>query len=75
MISYDTPAIAKLKANYIMANKLGGAMWWDSSSDKPLNSSESLTDTVVQTFGTLEQVNNNLNYPDSEYLRNGMPNN
>lgn len=44
MVSYDTTELAKQKAEYIMEEKLGGAMWWESSADK--KGEESLIGTV-----------------------------
>jgi len=32
-VGYDDPTIAVVKANYIMTNNLGGAMFWDLPSD------------------------------------------
>jgi chitinase len=76
MISYDTPEIAKIKAEYVKAAGLGGASWWEVSMDR--NDTQSLITATVDTFGgagALENRKNNLNYPTSKYanLRAGMP--
>jgi chitinase len=73
LISYDNVAEAKLKANYIESKGLGGVMYWESSADK--NETESLIKTIAGSFGNLDQSQNQLNYPASQYgnMVAGMP--
>lgn len=75
MVSYDTPTIAKQKAQWAIEKGLGGAMWWEVSQDK--SGEDSLIAATVGEFGALEGSLNNLDYPTSVYenLRNGFPNN
>lgn len=78
MCSWDEPPIAKAKADYVHQNGLGGAMWWETSGDLPLNNSRSLIRTVTDHFkscGAIEQCENVLEFPYSKYanLRTGMP--
>jgi len=82
MISYDTPEIAKQKAEYVLNNGLGGGMWWETSCDYSPTGPQahrSLIKTVVDTWGgvnggRLDIEENTLEYPGSKYanLRNGM---
>jgi chitinase len=73
LISYDNKAMAQLKATYIANKGLGGAMFWETSSDK--SGSDSLIGTIAGSFGNLEQSSNCLSYPGSKYdnMRAGMP--
>nr|OQO19059.1 Endochitinase B1 [Rachicladosporium sp. CCFEE 5018] len=79
MISYDSPQVAADKVEYIKRLGLGGAMWWESSGDKPRASNESLINLVTQGLGGyggkhMERSLNCLEYPASKFdnLRAGM---
>lgn len=78
LVSYDTPAMAKVKTDFIKQRGLGGAMWWESSADK--EGHESLIGTVVNGLGGpagLLRKDNCLEYPATKYdnLKNGFPSN
>lgn len=78
LISYDTPEIAALKAEYVQCLGLAGTAWWEVSMDR--NDTKSLISITVSQFGGaeyLEQSLNNLNYPTSIYtnLRDGFSEN
>ena len=49
MVSYDTPALAAQKAQYVRDKGLGGAMWWESSADAK-GGDRSLISTVGHLF-------------------------
>lgn len=75
MISYDTPNIAAVKAQYVTDMGLGGSMWWEVSMDT--SDTSSLISTTVEAYGgedALDQSLNHLNYPTSIYdnLRSGF---
>ncbi|KAJ6786186.1 hypothetical protein PWT90_00748 [Aphanocladium album] len=78
LVTYDTPQLAKTKAQFIKERGLGGGMWWESSADKA--GGDSLIQTVVGEFGgpgALKQQENCISYPETKYdnLRNGLPDN
>jgi chitinase len=72
-VSYDTKEAAVDKVEYIKQQRLGGAMWWESSGDKP--GEESLIRLVHQHLGKIEQSINQMDYPESKYdnLKNQFP--
>ncbi|KFY68430.1 hypothetical protein V496_01052 [Pseudogymnoascus sp. VKM F-4515 (FW-2607)] len=78
MIIYDNFGVANQKAQFIIKGGFGGAMWWESSSDR--TGSNSLIRTVALSLGgynqsTLAWSPNHLSYLDSVYanMRCGMP--
>jgi chitinase len=80
MITYDTPGIVSQKVEYIKTRRLGGAMWWETSDDRPSSSNDSLIGNAAKALGglgnnDLEKNENCLDYPQSKYdnLRQGMP--
>lgn len=78
MVSYDTPHMTCQKADYIRHNRLGGAMWWESSGDKA--GPESLIQIMVNRLGgpvALQRRHNCIEYPATKYdnLRQGFPQN
>ncbi|KAG8739900.1 hypothetical protein FRC10_004999 [Ceratobasidium sp. 414] len=65
LISYDTPDIAKMKADYIVKKGLAGAMFWELSGDK--TGSDSLVRTTAQNMGGLDNTPNHIYYPYSQF--------
>ncbi|XP_006456110.1 hypothetical protein AGABI2DRAFT_188164 [Agaricus bisporus var. bisporus H97] len=72
LVSYDTPNIIKLKAQYVNTKGLGGSMFWELSTDKV--GSGSLIQVSANTLGSLDQTQNHINYPNSKWdnIRNNM---
>ncbi|KAI9728436.1 MAG: hypothetical protein M1828_003837 [Chrysothrix sp. TS-e1954] len=72
LVSYDSEAIARRKAEWIKEQRLGGAMWWESSGDQ--RGEGGLIAKVGDVLGSLEKGQNVLKYPESRFenLRNGM---
>ena len=73
LISYDTPAEVQTKVSYIKSKGLGGGMYWEASADR--TDDQSLIGTSYNSFGGIDQTQNLLSYPNSQYanLVAGMP--
>lgn len=68
MVTYDTAEIAAIKGSFIHSNGFGGAMYWELSGDKPLESGEAIVPTVANAMHSgLDNRPNHLNYPDSKF--------
>jgi chitinase len=65
LITYDTQAIARQKADYINRMGLGGAMWWELDADKPEETAGALVRTVREALGQLQRKENELGYERS----------
>ena len=82
MVSYDTVAVAEIKADFIKQGRLGGGMWWESSGDRGGKAANKADGSLIGTFvdrvggvAALDQSPNALEYPESKYdnLRAGFP--
>ncbi|EUC67668.1 glycoside hydrolase family 18 and carbohydrate-binding module family 5 protein [Rhizoctonia solani AG-3 Rhs1AP] len=65
LVSYDTPDIVKLKAQYIAKKGLAGGMFWELSGDK--TGSDSLVRITAQNMGALDSTPNHIYYPYSQF--------
>lgn len=87
MVSFDDDATGKWKAEWIVQEGLGGAMYWELSGDRgpPRDGMEggpgkdqipgrSLVNVVKEVLGKLDETPNWLKYEGSQFenLRNGM---
>jgi len=70
LITYDSPMVIDRKADYIANHRLGGAMFWESSSDFKGDDERSLVGTVskaLRRHAPLDASLNHLFYPTSIY--------
>ncbi|PGH15425.1 hypothetical protein AJ79_02401 [Helicocarpus griseus UAMH5409] len=73
MISYDTVPMVEAKTRYVQERGLGGGMWWEASGDRDPRGGNKANGSLIGTFvegvgaGSLEQVQNALEYPESVY--------
>ncbi|CAE6468619.1 hypothetical protein ACGC1H_004182 [Rhizoctonia solani] len=72
LVSYDTPIIISAKSNWLMDQELAGAMFWELSADK--SGADSLVWTAAKTMAKLDNTENHLNYPGSQFdnIKTGM---
>ncbi|KAF7369007.1 hypothetical protein MVEN_00227400 [Mycena venus] len=72
LVSYDTPNIVKLKAQYTNTNGLAGSMFWELSTDKV--GADSLVGVSAGVLGALDTTQNHINFPNSMWdnIRNNM---
>ncbi|KKK21856.1 endochitinase 1 [Aspergillus rambellii] len=82
MISYDTVGMGEIKVNFIKQHQLGGGMWWETSGDKGGKTANKADGSLIGTFvdgiggvSVLDQSQNAISYPDSQYdnMRAGFP--
>ncbi len=69
LISYDNAETADLKAKYLLKKGLGGAVFWEASGDKV--GKDSLIKVMANSMWPLEDAQNMLEYPQSEYSNIG----
>lgn len=83
LISYDTVAMSEEKTKFILDQKLGGAMWWESSGDRDGKNADKSKGSLIGTFNDgvtnankkLENSENAIEFPESQYdnLKAGFP--
>jgi chitinase len=76
VVSFDTPKVARWKTDFLKAEGLGGAWWWESSGDRAIGDDKSLVSTVVKNLGgakNFRQSKNNLYYPKSKFYNIRAP--
>lgn len=67
-ITYDSPQVIAAKCDYIRQRQLGGAMFWELSSDHKPNDPRNLVNAVYESLGRqTDQIPNHLEFPKSEY--------
>jgi len=71
-VSFDTPELIAKKVEYLKNKGLGGTMFWEASGDR--TDDKSLIGTSARTLGGIDQTQNQLSYPASQYdnMKNGM---
>ncbi|RKP14217.1 glycoside hydrolase [Piptocephalis cylindrospora] len=75
LVSYDTPAIINLKAQWARDLGLAGIMAWELSGDRPVQSGTNLLAVAQEAFaGGVDTSPPHLKYPFSHYdnVRNGL---
>lgn len=65
LISFDTVDMVQKKVDYLKNQGLGGSMFWEASADK--TGSDSLLQTSFERLGGIDQSQNFLSYPESQY--------
>ncbi|KAI5279198.1 hypothetical protein KEM52_004466 [Ascosphaera acerosa] len=74
MVTYDNVSSVDDKTDYIKRRGLGGAMWWETSGDRDPKQGRKENGSLIGTFvadisgvGALDQTQNALDYPESQY--------
>ncbi|KAJ6551520.1 glycoside hydrolase superfamily [Mycena capillaripes] len=72
LVSYDTPNIVKLKAQYVNTKGMAGTMFWELSTDKV--GVDSLVGVSAGVLGALDQTSNHISFPNSMWdnIRSNM---
>ncbi|KAG9219949.1 hypothetical protein CCMSSC00406_0006862 [Pleurotus cornucopiae] len=65
LVSYDTPRIVTMKAQYVASKGLAGSMFWELSTDKV--GASSLVGTSAGVYGSLDTTQNHISFPNSKW--------